>query len=112
MAVDPDPRELCGLPAERHLIFEKIRHGLIIEGHGDGTGALLYGLDIFDQEQVVSTGNAEATDLCVPTIPQELEFGPGISGESKARCFGAGVTGAWLRPRVGVAGGNGCFRRW
>ena len=87
MRVDPDPAELLGLSAVIHLPVEIIGHRFIVEFHSGHTALLADQFNVPDQQWIVLSPDAEATDFCLTLIPQKQQFGPGIRREPQGRCL-------------------------
>lgn len=76
MRVDPDPPELLGSQASIDLLIEVLGHRIVVERDGDHGAALADEHEVFNQQQVISSGDAEAADFGLAEITQEQQLGP------------------------------------
>jgi hypothetical protein len=82
MGVDPHAAEGLRRQAAIHLPVEEVGHGLVVEANRYARAILPDKLDVFEIEQVLGCGNAEAAHLGLAQVTQEQELRPGGRAQS------------------------------
>ena len=85
MGVNPDSRELSGLPPRIDLLVKEFGHRRVVELDRDDAAELLDRLDVLDIEKIIKPRDAEATDLAHPAVAEKQQLGPGRGTESERR---------------------------
>ena len=84
MRVHPDAGEAFWWQARIDTGIEVIGHGRIVEQHCCPRTALTDKLHVFDEQQVVCRGDAEAADFRRSCVAKEQQLGPRIRREAES----------------------------